>query len=66
MRARCEACTQHIGTVIPKGGDGSVSVYRRHRDAFGEMWCVFSRMTVPAYAFDPAPSAVRVSPEGTE
>lgn len=35
MTAPCPDCGQTVRTVVPRGGDGSVEVYVRHKNADG-------------------------------
>lgn len=45
MKARCEACGKFVQVTIPKGGDGSLYVYYRHRNPEGD-YCEGSRRDV--------------------
>lgn len=45
--AICPECGRRIATLVPKGGDGSGSVYRRHlAHVGGSVQCAGGRLTV--------------------
>ena len=41
----CRGCGKRVRICIPKGGDGSVDIYVRHRNQSGD-YCPQSRMIV--------------------
>lgn len=45
MSAICPKCKKKVRVVIPRGGDGSVDVYVRHKDRDGKR-CDMSRQEV--------------------
>lgn len=49
-RATCPLCGQTVPVLVPKGGDGSVDVFRRHKNYDGTP-CDRSRTEVPAECY---------------
>lgn len=50
--AICPRCGRKVATLIPKGGDGSASVFHRHVPKTGlTVSCDGSRAIVPSYAY---------------